>query len=80
MALIRSGTFRSQMIFEPGKKHYSMYDTPFGSMTMDIVTSAIESSVGEQGGELDIRYAIEIQHQLTGESRFQIKVRPAAAP
>ncbi len=80
VALIRSGAFRSQMIFEPGKKHYSMYDTPFGSMTMDIVTSDIVSSVGEQGGELDIRYAIEIQHQLTGESRFQIKVRPAATP
>lgn len=77
VALIRSGAFRSQMIFEAGKKHYSMYDTPFGSMTMDIVTDAIRSSVSENGGELEIRYAIEIEHQLTGESRFQIKVRPA---
>ena len=77
VALIRSGAFRSQMIFEIGKKHYSMYDTPYGSMTMDIVTNSICSSLDERGGELEIRYSIEIEHQLTGESRFQIKVRPA---
>ena len=76
VALIRSGAFRSQMIFGVGKKHYSMYDTPYGSMTMDIVTDSIRSSIGEQGGELEICYGIEIEHQLTGESRFLIKVRP----
>ena len=36
VALIRTGAFHSQMIFELGKKHYSLYDTPYGTMTIDI--------------------------------------------
>ena len=75
VSLLRTGSFRSQMIFERGKKHYSLYDTPYGTMTIDIVTDYLQSSITEEGGELDIRYAIEIEHQLTGESRFLIKVR-----
>ena len=72
--LTRTGAFRSQMIFERGKKHYSLYDTPYGTMTIDIITNYLQNSITDEGGELDIRYAIEIEHQLTGESRFLIKV------
>ena len=80
VALIRTGTFRSQMIFERGRKHYSLYDTPYGTMTMDIMTDALRSTITDAGGELEIRYAIEIEHQVTGECRFLIQVRPSEAP
>ncbi len=80
VALIRTGTFRSQMIFERGRKHYSLYDTPYGTMTMDIMTDALRSTITDAGGELEICYAIEIEHQVTGECRFLIQVRPNEAP
>ena len=73
--LTRTGAFRSQMLFERGKKHFSLYDTPYGTMTIDIVTNHLQNAITDEGGELDIRYAIEIEHQLTGESRFLIRVR-----
>ena len=73
--LTRTGAFRSQMLFERGKKHFSHYDTPYGTMTIDIVTNHQQNAITDEGGELDIRYAIEIEHQLTGESRFLIRVR-----
>lgn len=79
VALIRTGAFRSQMIFELGKKHYSLYDTPYGTMTIDIVTSAMHVDLTAGGGTLEICYAIELEHQVMGESRVQIGVRPMGA-
>ena len=69
-----SGRFHSQMIFERHKKHYSLYETPYGAMTLDIVTHTLRADLDETGGELEIRYAIEIEHQMTGTSRFFIQV------
>ena len=79
VVLRRSGTFRSQMIFQPGKKHYSMYETPYGTMSLAIVTGEIKNDITAEGGTLEIRYDIEIEHQLAGESRFLIQVRPSGA-
>ncbi len=76
IALIRTGTFRSEMIFELDKKHYSLYDTPYGTMTLDISTSALHNTITEDGGTLEVTYAIEIEHQLIGENRIFIQVRP----
>ena len=76
VALLRTGSFRSQMIFELGKKHYSPYNTPYGTMMIDIITSTLHNSITEEGGTLEITYAIEIEHQVAGENRFLISVRP----
>ena len=43
-------------------------------MTLDIVTHTLRADLDETGGELEIRYAIEIEHQMTGTSRFFIQV------
>ena len=79
VSLVRTGRFHSQMIFERDKKHYSLYETPYGTMTLDIVTRTLRADLDETGGELEIRYAIEIEHQITGTSRFFIQVRQNTA-
>ena len=77
IALIRTGAFHSEMIFELDKKHYSLYDTPYGAMTLDISTSALHNTISEDGGTLDVTYAIEIEHQLVGENKICIQVHPS---
>ena len=76
--LTRSGAYRSQMVFELGKKHYSMYDTPYGNMTLDIRTKDLKNEITEAGGSLEISYDIEIEHQMVGENKFMIQVRLGA--
>ena len=34
--LSRRGTVNSQMVFEEGQQHVSLYETPYGTMTIDI--------------------------------------------
>ena len=74
--LTRSGQVNSQMIFEQGRQHTSLYETPFGDMTVDIQTTALRHNLTERGGLLDIQYSIAVEHTVTGRNAFKIRVRP----
>lgn len=75
VTLTRTGEVCSQMVFEEGRIHRSLYDTPYGSMEIGINTRQMRSTVGERGGELEIAYSIEINHRLAGENLFHVHVR-----
>ena len=80
VTLLREGTVNSQMVFEAGRRHLSMYETPYGSMSVGINTRRVKNTIGETGGDLEIDYAIEIDHLLAGQNLFQIKVREDNRP
>ena len=73
--LTRSGSVNSQMIFEEGRQHTSLYETPYGGMSVDIGTSRLVHSLTSSGGELEISYSIAVQHTVTGRNCFKITVR-----
>ena len=75
VTLTRSGGVNSQMIFQQGVQHSSLYETPFGTLTVDISTSRLAHRLGEHGGLLEIRYSISVEHQVTGKNQFKIRVR-----
>ena len=47
VTLKRSGSVNSQMVFEEGQQHVSLYETPYGTMTIDICTSKLEKAMDE---------------------------------
>ncbi len=73
--LTRSGKVNSQMVFEEGRQHTSLYETPFGELSVDIQTSRLKNNLTERGGTLEIRYSIAVEHTVTGKNLFQIRVR-----
>lgn len=73
--LTRTGSVNSQMVFEEGKQHTSLYETPFGELAVDIQTSRLRHSLTERGGLLDLRYSISVDHSVTGRNAFKIRVR-----
>ncbi len=75
VTLTREGQVNSQMVFEEGRKHLSLYDTPYGAMEVGVSAKQIHSTIGDQGGVLEIDYAIEIDHAVAGQSLFHIEVR-----
>jgi len=75
VTLTRSGTVNSQMIFQQGVLHSSLYETPFGTLTVDISTSRLAHRLNGHGGLLEIRYAISVEHRVTGNHQFKIRVR-----
>ena len=75
VTLTRSGGVNSQMIFEEGQQHTSLYSTLFGDMTIDIQTSRLRHNLTERGGVMEIRYSIAVEHVVTGRNVFRIRVR-----
>ncbi|MBR0283360.1 MAG: DUF1934 domain-containing protein [Oscillibacter sp.] len=73
--LRRAGTVSSQMIFEEGRQHTSLYETPMGELSIDIQTGYLRNSVTERGGLLEIRYSVSVEHTNTGKNRFRMRVR-----
>ena len=73
--LSRSGKVNSQMVFEEGKQHTSMYETPFGELAVDIQTSTLRHTLSERGGLMEIRYSIAVEHTVTGRNCFKIRVK-----
>ena len=80
ITLMRIGEVNSQMVFEEGRRHLSMYDTPYGALAIGVNTRRMRSSLGEHGGDIEIDYAIEIDHAVAVQNLFQINVREKKGP
>lgn len=75
VVLTRTGSTNSQMVFQKGRQHSSLYQTPWGALTVDINTSYLAHRLNEHGGIMNIKYSIAVEHQATGQNQFKIRVR-----
>ena len=75
VSMVRMGTVCLQMVFEKGRRHLSVYETPYGNMSVGVRTEQLTSTLGESGGVIDIKYALEIDHAFTGRNEFHIEVQ-----
>lgn len=75
VTLLREGGVNSQMVFEEGRRHLSMYETPYGALSIGINTRRMRSTLDEAGGDLEIDYAIEIDNLLAGQNLFRMNVK-----
>ena len=75
VTLVREGEVNSLMVFEEGQRHLSMYETPYGALSVGINTRRMKTDLSPSGGDIEIDYAIEIDHAVAGQNQFQIDVR-----
>ena len=75
ITLTRQGTLNSEMVFQEGKEHVSLYETPYGGLTLGVKTRKARSDLALTGGDLEIHYALEVDNEKIGENSFFIQVR-----
>ena len=74
--LERTGKLRSQMIFRQGIPHDSLYQMEFGTLMLTVCAQMIEASITQQGGTVDLQYAIAIENNDAGLVEYHLEVRP----
>ena len=74
---MREGEVNSLMVFEEGQRHLSMYETPYGALSVGINTRRMKTDLSPSGGDIEIDYAIEVDHAVTGQNLFQIHITQA---
>jgi len=75
VVLRRGDGIGMDMIFSETQKHHFLYDTPFGAVTMGIDTHSIKKSLRDDGGNLEIRYDLEVDNVAVSHNLFQINIR-----
>jgi len=79
VTLTREGTMNAQMVFEQGKKHVFLYETPYGATTMGVDTRRLRCGLDDTGGEMEIDYTIDVDSVVISENSFVISVREPGA-
>lgn len=75
VVLTRAGGLNGEMIFSQGRKHHFVYETTYGSLTMGIDTQSITQELNEDGGNLEIHYAIDVDNIVMSRNSFKINVK-----
>jgi len=75
VVLKRGDGLSGDMIFSEHQKHHFLYDTPFGAVMLGIDTHSITQNMNDDGGNLEIRYDIEVDNVSVSQNLFKINIK-----
>lgn len=75
MTLTRTGRLRSEMVFQVGQFHESLYQMEFGALLLTVCASQVDYDLTEQGGTVDLVYAIDIEQTACGLVIYHLDVK-----
>ena len=76
IVLGRVGAVHSQMIFQEGVVHESLYEIDAGALLMSVCADKIEWELSENGGHIHVSYAIVIENAAKGTVEYDIEIKP----
>lgn len=74
--LNRTGRLNSQMIFQEGISHESLYQMDFGALMISVCATRIFVQLDENGGMVDLIYGIEIEQSTAGIVDYHLEIMP----
>lgn len=75
VTVMRTGKAVSTLIIERGKKHHCHYGTEFGDFLIGVNTDEIKNDLTENGGEVYLKYTLDINSSLMSENEMRINVK-----
>ncbi len=76
VSMLRVGEYNTQMVFQTGRRHLSVYNTPYGAMEVGVNTRHLLAELKEDSGIIEVDYDIEVDHALAGRNAVQIEIAP----
>lgn len=74
--LTRTGKLNSQMVFQEGVTHDSLYQMDFGALMLSVTAQNINANIGMEGGTIDLTYRIEIEQTSAGVINYHLDIQP----
>ena len=75
VTLIRAGRLNSQMEFQLGVLHQSLYQMEFGALMITVCATRIDCQLNQDGGTVDLTYGIDIEQSAGGVVEYHLDVR-----
>ena len=73
--LNREGPLNSQMVFQEGVPHESLYQMEFGALMITVCATDVRYDITEEGGTIDLTYHIEIEQSAAGMIEYHLDIR-----
>ena len=72
--LTRTGALKSQMIFQKGIAHDSLYQMPFGALMLTVTATSLFYDIVSDGGVIDLSYNISIENTEAGVIDYHLDI------
>ena len=76
ITLSRTGRLFSEMVFQEGISHSSLYEMEFGALFITVCATRIFAQLGEGVGTIDLVYNIDIEQSATGTVDYHLEITP----
>lgn len=73
--LTRTGGLHSQMVFQQGVPHESLYQMPFGALMITVCANQLVFDITPEGGFIDLVYSIDIEQTEAGVIDYHLDIR-----
>ena len=73
--LTRTGKLQSQMIFEEGVPHDTLYQMSFGTLLMTVKATFVFFDIVPDGGTIDLSYNLDIENAEAGIIDYHLDIR-----
>lgn len=75
VTLTRTGALSSQMVFQQGVQHDSLYRMPFGALMISVCATYVFFDITPDGGCIDLVYRIDIEQSTGGTVEYHLDIR-----
>lgn len=73
--LTRTGALNSQMVFQEGVAHDSLYQMAFGALMLTVKATFVYFDIVPDGGVIDLSYNIDIENTEAGVIDYHLDIR-----
>lgn len=78
VTLTRKGALHSEMVFQEGVSHESLYQMPFGALMLTVKATFVFYDIVPDGGVIDLSYLISIENTEAGVIDYHLDIRSKA--
>ena len=75
VTLRRTGALNSEMVFEEGVSHDSLYQMAFGTLMLTVKATFVYFDIVPDGGVIDLSYDINIENTEAGVIDYHLDIR-----
>ncbi|MGI5855063.1 MAG: DUF1934 domain-containing protein [Candidatus Merdivicinus sp.] len=77
VTLIRRGSSSSHLVLQKGRRNVGSYDMMGNPMEIGVYTDSMDCSFTDAGGDLRLRYTLDMNSSLMSENELEISVSEA---
>ena len=75
VTLTRKGALHSEMVFQEGVSHDSLYQMAFGTLMLTVKATFVYFDIVPDGGVIDLSYDINIENTEAGVIDYHLDIR-----